>query len=70
MQAQQPSSSLQVVKVNKTIRKKKIIKDISIGLNSGQIVGLLGPNGAGKTSFFYTIIGLVSFICQSINVFS
>ena len=33
MQAQQPSSSLQVVKVNKTIRKKKIIKDISIGLN-------------------------------------
>jgi ABC transporter related protein len=60
MQTHQPSSNLQVVKVNKTIHKKKIIKDVSISLNSGQIVGLLGPNGAGKTSLFYTIIGLVS----------
>lgn len=56
----QPDSTLAVINVNKTIQKKQIIKDVSLSLKSGQIVGLLGPNGAGKTTLFYTIVGLIA----------
>ena len=36
---------------------KKVVKDISLTVNQGEIVGLLGPNGAGKTTSFYMIVG-------------
>jgi lipopolysaccharide export system ATP-binding protein len=40
--------------------KRPVVKDISLSVKQGEIVGLLGPNGAGKTTCFYMIIGLVS----------
>jgi lipopolysaccharide export system ATP-binding protein len=46
-------------KISKTIGKKPIVRDISLSVNKGEIVGLLGPNGAGKTTTFYIIVGLI-----------
>ena len=43
----------------KTYRGRTVIHDVSLSINSGQIVGLLGPNGAGKTTCFYMIIGII-----------
>ena len=40
-------------------RGKKVVQDVSLVVDSGQIVGLLGPNGAGKTTCFYMIIGII-----------
>lgn len=45
--------------LQKRYKARKVVKDISITINSGEIVGLLGPNGAGKTTAFYMMIGLV-----------
>ena len=49
---------LEVIKINKTIKDKKIVSNITFKVDSGEIFGLLGPNGAGKTSIFYIIAGL------------
>ncbi len=43
----------------KSYGNRQIVKDVSMSVNSGQIVGLLGPNGAGKTTCFYMIVNLV-----------
>jgi len=43
----------------KTYKKRKVVNDISLKVEQGEIVGLLGPNGAGKTTSFYMIVGLV-----------
>lgn len=43
----------------KSYKGRQVVKDTSLAVNSGEIVGLLGPNGAGKTTSFYMIIGLV-----------
>jgi len=43
----------------KIYKKRKVVNDISVEVNQGEIVGLLGPNGAGKTTSFYMIVGLV-----------
>ncbi len=43
----------------KSYKKRKVVADVSLRVESGQIVGLLGPNGAGKTTSFYMIVGLV-----------
>jgi lipopolysaccharide export system ATP-binding protein len=51
--------SLQVTHIAKSYRGRQVVRDVSLSLNSGQIVGLLGPNGAGKTTCFYMIVGLV-----------
>ena len=48
-----------VNKISKTYSSKKVVRDISISIQRGEIVGLLGPNGAGKTTTFYMIVGLV-----------
>lgn len=45
--------------IQKMIGKTHILHDISLHIDSGEVVGLLGPNGAGKTTSFYTICGLV-----------
>jgi lipopolysaccharide export system ATP-binding protein len=39
--------------------KKRVVKDVSLQVEQGQIIGLLGPNGAGKTTTFYMIVGLI-----------
>jgi LPS export ABC transporter ATP-binding protein len=46
-------------KLKKVIKNKIIVRDISLEVNSGEVVGLLGPNGAGKTTTFYMISGLL-----------
>ena len=46
--------------LNKTYSKRKVVDNVSITVNQGEIVGLLGPNGAGKTTSFYMIVGLVT----------
>ncbi|MBD3642388.1 MAG: LPS export ABC transporter ATP-binding protein [Marinobacter sp.] len=43
----------------KSYKQKKVVIDVSLEIQSGEIVGLLGPNGAGKTTCFYMIVGLV-----------
>ncbi|RLA61321.1 MAG: LPS export ABC transporter ATP-binding protein [Epsilonproteobacteria bacterium] len=43
----------------KSFKDKKVVKDVSISLQNGEVVGLLGPNGAGKTTCFYMIVGLI-----------
>lgn len=43
----------------KKYKKRKVVNDISVSVNQGEIVGLLGPNGAGKTTSFYMIVGLI-----------
>ncbi len=45
--------------LKKAFDKKTVIHDVSLEVNSGEIVGLLGPNGAGKTTTFYMIVGLI-----------
>jgi lipopolysaccharide export system ATP-binding protein len=45
--------------VGKTYRKRPVVRNVSIELRRGEVVGLLGPNGAGKTTTFYMIVGLV-----------
>lgn len=43
----------------KSYKSRKVVADVSLMVNSGEIVGLLGPNGAGKTTTFYMVVGLV-----------
>ena len=42
--------------LKKIYKDRTVVKDISISVNSGEVVGLLGPNGAGKTTSFYMIV--------------
>lgn len=52
-------NKLLAINLSKHIKKTKIVQDISLEVNSGEVVGLLGPNGAGKTTTFYMICGLL-----------
>ena len=53
-------SILVVEDLEKNYNTKKVVKNISVNVKSGEVVGLLGPNGAGKTTAFYMIVGLIS----------
>ncbi|GAA3973229.1 LPS export ABC transporter ATP-binding protein [Allohahella marinimesophila] len=46
--------------LSKAYKKRPVVKDVSLEVFSGEIVGLLGPNGAGKTTCFYMVVGLVA----------
>ena len=50
---------LKAEEISKSYRGRKVVNNISIEVNQGEIVGLLGPNGAGKTTSFYMIVGLI-----------
>ncbi len=52
-------SSLQARHLAKSYGSRKVVKDVSLSVKKGEVVGLLGPNGAGKTTSFYMIVGLV-----------
>ena len=52
-------SRLRVEGLAKRFRSRQVVKDLSIEVAQGEVVGLLGPNGAGKTTAFYMIVGLV-----------
>jgi lipopolysaccharide export system ATP-binding protein len=45
--------------LQKSFGKRQVVKDVSLTLRTGEVVGLLGPNGAGKTTAFYMLVGLV-----------
>ncbi len=55
-----PPSQLTARHLRKVYNGRAVVKDVSIEVASGQVVGLLGPNGAGKTTCFYMIVGLVA----------
>ena len=52
-------SKIEVTNLIKDFGKKRVINDLSLNIQAGEIVGLLGPNGAGKTTTFYIILGLI-----------
>ncbi|MEM9553246.1 MAG: LPS export ABC transporter ATP-binding protein [Acidobacteriota bacterium] len=52
------AASLSVHNLRKVYRGRAVVKDVSISVSQGEIVGLLGPNGAGKTTTFYMVVGL------------
>jgi len=53
-------SELRAVALKKRYRSRTVVHDVSLSVQSGEVVGLLGPNGAGKTTCFYMIVGLVA----------
>jgi lipopolysaccharide export system ATP-binding protein len=52
-------SALKATGLAKSYKSRQVVRDLSLELASGEVVGLLGPNGAGKTTAFYMIVGLV-----------
>jgi lipopolysaccharide export system ATP-binding protein len=52
-------TTLRIQNIKKSYKNKDVVKDISLEISSGEIIGLLGPNGAGKTTSFYMIVGLI-----------
>src|SRR5688572_5894092 len=50
---------LSVISIAKSYDRKIVLRDVSLGVERGEVLGLLGPNGAGKTTCFYSIMGLV-----------
>ncbi len=59
MPAMAVESRLDVRGLAKSYGTRKVVKDVSLSVDKGEVVGLLGPNGAGKTTSFYMIVGLL-----------
>jgi len=55
----EPASRLEARHLQKSYGSRKVVKDVTLAVQKGEVVGLLGPNGAGKTTSFYMIVGLV-----------
>jgi len=53
------AKTLQAQHLSKKYKSREVVKDVSISISRGEVVGLLGPNGAGKTTSFYMIVGLI-----------
>ena len=53
-------STLSALHLGKQYKSRQVVKDVSLSVTSGEVVGLLGPNGAGKTTSFYMMVGLIS----------
>lgn len=53
-------SELRTTSLKKRYGSRTVVQDVSLSVNSGEVVGLLGPNGAGKTTSFYMIVGLIA----------
>lgn len=54
------TSRLVVQNLQKSFKKRQVVRNFSLEIESGEVVGLLGPNGAGKTTGFYMIVGLIA----------
>src|SRR4051812_36236290 len=52
-------NQLRAERLKKRFKSRQVVKDVSLEVASGEVVGLLGPNGAGKTTCFYMIVGLI-----------
>ena len=61
-------SRLEVSHLQKFYGSRKVVKDVSLAVRKGEVVGLLGPNGAGKTTSFYMIVGLVHASAGEISI--
>src|SRR3954464_12635378 len=61
-------STLIVRGLQKSYGKRLVVRDVSLQVECGEVVGLLGPNGAGKTTSFYMIVGLVPSDAGSIDI--
>lgn len=61
-------SHLHVQGLQKSFKKRQVVKDFSLDIKSGEVVGLLGPNGAGKTTSFYMIVGLIAADAGSVTL--
>jgi lipopolysaccharide export system ATP-binding protein len=59
MQTDQSAGGLTAISIGKSYRGRRVVRDVSLSVSRGEVVGLLGPNGAGKTTCFYMITGLV-----------
>jgi lipopolysaccharide export system ATP-binding protein len=59
---------LRVDRLQKQYRSRKVVKEVSLEVGSGEVIGLLGPNGAGKTTCFYMIVGLVAVDAGEIHI--
>jgi lipopolysaccharide export system ATP-binding protein len=53
-------TGLEALNLAKAFKGRQVVKDVSLALRRGEIVGLLGPNGAGKTTCFYMMMGLIA----------
>lgn len=53
------ANTLRAQHLSKKYKSRDVVKDVSVHINRGEVVGLLGPNGAGKTTSFYMIVGLI-----------
>lgn len=60
--------SLQVRNLKKSYQGRTVVKNTTLEINSGEVIGLLGPNGAGKTTSFYMIVGLVALEAGEISM--
>ena len=58
--SQPGDGALRVSRLHKRYRARAVVKDVSLTVAGGEVVGLLGPNGAGKTTCFYMIVGLIA----------
>lgn len=63
-----PAGSLEAKHLQKSYGKRQVVKDVSLAVRTGEVVGLLGPNGAGKTTSFYMLVGLVRASAGSISI--
>ena len=62
------TSRLVVQNLQKSLKKRQVVKSFSLEIESGEVIGLLGPNGAGKTTSFYMIVGLIAADAGSVTL--
>ena len=62
------NSGLEAIKIGKRFKKRPVLRDVSVHVQRGEVVGLLGPNGAGKTTCFYIITGLIAADAGSVRL--
>ena len=62
------TSRLVVQNLQKSFKKRQVVKSFSLEIESGEVIGLLGPNGAGKTTSFYMIVGLIAANAGSVTL--
>jgi lipopolysaccharide export system ATP-binding protein len=62
------AGSLEARHLQKSYGKRQVVKDVSLAVRTGEVVGLLGPNGAGKTTSFYMLVGLVRASAGTITI--
>lgn len=64
----QKTAHLHVSGLQKAFKKRQVVKNFSLDIESGEVIGLLGPNGAGKTTSFYMIVGLIAADAGSVTL--